>query len=577
MGAPCWSGPEREYFVKVILPMSKYAGGYYSKPEGMGWAALAGIMQDELDRLGLSRRRYTSDMLFQHYYQKCSTRSYKRGEGDKTVVPDPVDEPGNWIPPPPPSRVPPPPSRRRRPAAKKGSDSVTYVTKATQTEMSVAPDTDSDRMLHENPTYVGPLAVPHGSPITMSKLQPSLTPSRKRGYQASVEEWKADDVDFVLKEEDLEVPLWMKPAEVSRANGSSERMFPSDEAIAHASRLLATQSPDPKRVRTAEPQGQGVKSSGGRPQTPLDSIPRFDSPVSDFRSAGTSTIAYKPYTPTPSYEAPYSISDTSRSARPNVAKAHLEEQARPLSRASDRSVSNRGGFQAVPSSLRESSSYSNQESFELRGNSRQTRSPAFGGSSRTYRDEIGDEYARGSRRESSHFSYGEELKRSRFGRSPQREPYRFEGYRDFSEAPTTSRSYYGGSTPPRMLAPTYEDYEVHRYALSRPASPIGPARHQSSRFADEDPYSQEQPPIRGAGQPSGSTISPELRNGRSGSPVPTQRPTTPTCPTLSNFRIRKRSKQQPSISGEQDNRNPQAYALPKEHATPSVSNGLDIK
>jgi hypothetical protein len=72
MGAPCWSVEEREYFVNVILPMSKYAGGSYSQPEGLGWGELAEIMQEELDRKGVSRRRYTSDMLFQHYYQKVS-------------------------------------------------------------------------------------------------------------------------------------------------------------------------------------------------------------------------------------------------------------------------------------------------------------------------------------------------------------------------------------------------------------------------------------------------------------------------------------------------------------------------
>ncbi|KAH8790122.1 hypothetical protein BGZ57DRAFT_724345, partial [Hyaloscypha finlandica] len=69
MGAPMWSLDERDYFVKVILPLSKYAGGTYSKPEGLGWAELAAIMQEELDRKGVSRRKYTSDMLFQHYYQ----------------------------------------------------------------------------------------------------------------------------------------------------------------------------------------------------------------------------------------------------------------------------------------------------------------------------------------------------------------------------------------------------------------------------------------------------------------------------------------------------------------------------
>ena len=560
--------------MKVILPMSKYAGGFYSKPEGMGWTALAQIMQEELDRQGLSRRKYTSDMLFQHYYQKCSNRSYTRGEGDKMMVPhvaDQMNAVGSWVPPPDPSSG--------RPAAKKASKSVTYVTKATQTVMSVAPETDSDRMLHENPTYAGPPTVQHGSPITMSKLQPSLTSSRKRGY---VEDRNADDVDFVLKEESLEIesPVWKKPTWVGGAIGSREEKVPSDEAIAKASRLLGTQSPDPKRFRTAEPQGQWLKSSSPRPQTPLGSIPRFDSPVSDFRSAGMSSIAYKTYTPTPSYEAPYSLSDTSRSARLNVAKTIFEEQARPLSRASDKSMSIRDGFQPIPSSLRETLSDSNEEEFKPRGVSRQTRSPpGFGSSSRRYREDFTvDEYTRGLRRESSHFAaYGEELNTSRFSRSPQRESHRYGGYRGFSEAPTMYRPSYGGSTPPRMVTPKHEEYEGHQYAFNYPTSSFGPAHHPTPRLVKEDLHSAEQPTRRGEGQPAGVILSPEPRNGGSGSPVPTQRSATPSGPTISNFRIRKRSKQQPSISSEQDERTAQDSAPAMQHTNLSMSNRLDTK
>ncbi|PMD41510.1 hypothetical protein L207DRAFT_328098 [Hyaloscypha variabilis F] len=578
MGAPCWSLEEREYFVKVILPMSKYAGGTYSKPEGLGWSDLAIIMQRDLDRDGVSRRRYTSDMLFQHYYQKCSSRSYKRGEGDKMVVPGAVDETNTG------SMNPPPRPARRRPAAKKATSSVTYVTKATQTETSIAPETGSDRLLQEHTRYIGPPAVQHGSPITMSDLEvhPASTSSRKRGYQATVEDLNDDKDDFVLKEEYLEVesPASKKPTQGLRTNGNKERMILSDEAISQASQLLGTQSPDPQRYGTANSQGQWAKSSGARSQTPLGRIPRLDSPLSDIRSAGTSSIAYKAHTPTPSFEPPYSPFDTSHSARPNVARATLEEQARPLSRVSNRSVSSRNGFQAAPSSLRETSRYSNEEEFDNREHSRRTRLPGIVRNSHKYGDDsIADEYTRASRRESSHFAaYGEEHHTSPFSRSSYREPYQYGGYRAFSEVPTIPRdSYYGGSTPPRISASRHEASEGHRYAISRPASPFEPAPYQGSRLAEDDLYNDERPLRPSEGQPAGIAVSHEPQNGRNGSPIPMQRSATPSCLPLSTYRIRKRSKQQPSISGKQADRTPQPSEPAEEHANTSTTGGLDTK
>ena len=81
MGAPFWTEEEKEYFVKVIIPRSKYPNGMFDD-DGLDFKDLAPMMQEELDRRGVSKRRYTGEMLFQHWYQKCSPRSENRGEAD---------------------------------------------------------------------------------------------------------------------------------------------------------------------------------------------------------------------------------------------------------------------------------------------------------------------------------------------------------------------------------------------------------------------------------------------------------------------------------------------------------------
>ncbi|KAM3083659.1 hypothetical protein ACMFMF_001028 [Clarireedia jacksonii] len=73
MGGKFWSKAEKEYFMKVVMPLSKCNtsdGTYSSSSPGLGWDALAIRMQAEMDAKGESRRRYTQQMMYEHYYQK---------------------------------------------------------------------------------------------------------------------------------------------------------------------------------------------------------------------------------------------------------------------------------------------------------------------------------------------------------------------------------------------------------------------------------------------------------------------------------------------------------------------------
>lgn len=69
MGAPFWSNEEKQYFLQQIVPRSHYANGYYEST-GRSFEDLAQIMQRDLDDRNLSRRTYSGDLLFQHWYQK---------------------------------------------------------------------------------------------------------------------------------------------------------------------------------------------------------------------------------------------------------------------------------------------------------------------------------------------------------------------------------------------------------------------------------------------------------------------------------------------------------------------------
>jgi hypothetical protein len=541
MGAPCWSLEERAYFVDVILPMSKYAGGTYSKPEGLGWGELAAIMQEELDRRGASRRKYTSDMLFQHYYQKVSSRSYKRGEGDKMVVPS--SNSGSMNPPPRPT-----PTRQstpsRRPATKKPSKRVVYASTSTQTQIAIEAGSESERAIQGYPQYAGTLVARHDPPVAPSnfEVQPVASSSRKRQYEATVRNATEDGdlgYEFIMKDEGFEAKeepvIRKKKTTRARANGCDVgRSRPQEDIfnnIDDISQLLGTESPDPERVRPSKLQNPWAKLSGIQSRTSFGSARRFESPSSDHHSAGTSTIAYKTCTPTPSFELPSSISDTSRLPRPSMIKALFEEQARPSSQASDRS----DGFQFIPCPLRESSRNSNGEELGIRGSSNIIRSFGVGPSQAAYR-------------------YREDSTSGGFIRSPihspRRESSRYATYTEMSETPAITRGIRRETTP-LPATPSVEDDVDEWYPAGRPASPFGPTHYQGSRVSNEDTYHDNEPASRSEARSSRPSPSPEQDNGSTPNSVTTRRPITSGVPLLPSFRIRKRSQQQPSASFEQ--------------------------
>jgi hypothetical protein len=487
MGAPCWSVEEREYFVNVILPMSKYAGGSYSQPEGLGWGELAEIMQEELDRKGVSRRRYTSDMLFQHYYQKVSDRSYKRGEGDSMIVP-------SSSPPPKSGRMNPPPcpTPKTQPATKKPSNNMIYASKSIQTHIAIEPDSESERNFQQYSRYDGPLTARYDAPVSRANLevQPDATSSRKRKYQATVDDARDDgdvnDYDFILKDERFEVesPRFRKKKTlVARVLGSETRRNRAGEDVFNnidkATELL-----------------------GARSRSPFGGDRRFNSPSPGAHSESTSTIAWKTYTPTPSFEPPSSISDTSRLLRPSMVDALLEERSRPLSRASDRS----DRFQVI-SPERGSPRTLAAEEVATRRATNIIRSPGVGPSRNAYnyrRDSVTSDSIRSP-------TY-----------SPRRESSGYAELRKISESSAINRHEYA---LPRGTPSIDGDY----YPASRPATPSGPTHYQGSSVSKEDRY-------HGDGQ--GHDISPSSFTAR------------PVTPSLPNFRIRKRSKLEPSASFE---------------------------
>jgi hypothetical protein len=468
--------------------MSKYAGGSYSQPEGLGWGELAEIMQEELDRKGVSRRRYTSDMLFQHYYQKVSERSYKRGEGDNVVVPSssPTPKSGRMNPPP-------RPAPKTQPATKKPSTNKTHASKSIQTHIAIEPDSESEHNFQQYSGYDGPLTARYDAPVSRASLevQPNATSSRKRKYQATVDDARDDgDVDvydFISKDERFEVesPRFRKKKTLvdrvlhseTGGNRAGQGVFNN---IDEATELLRTRS-------------QSSFGGDGRSNSPSPSI----------QSESTSAIAWKTYTPTPSFEPPTSIFDTNRPPRPSMVDALLEGRSRPLSRASDRS----DHFQII-SPQRGSPRTLAAEEVATRGASHIIRSPGVGPSRNTY-------------------NYGRDSATSDFIRSPtyssRRESSRYAGFRELSESPAINRHEYA---LPRGTSSIDDDY----YPASRPATPSGPAHYQGSSASKEDRYH---------GDEQGHVISPSSSTAR--------RPVTPSLPT---FRIRKRSKLEPSASFE---------------------------
>lgn len=65
-----WTKEERVYFRNKVIPLSSYCTGDFKVGSGQTFANLCPMMQRDLDAAGQSRRTYTGDNLFQHYYQK---------------------------------------------------------------------------------------------------------------------------------------------------------------------------------------------------------------------------------------------------------------------------------------------------------------------------------------------------------------------------------------------------------------------------------------------------------------------------------------------------------------------------
>jgi hypothetical protein len=74
MGAKFWSDYEKEYFINVIVPLSQYATGTHDTLRGRSFADLASKMQADLDKVHQSRRQYTGELLYEHWYQKVRPR-----------------------------------------------------------------------------------------------------------------------------------------------------------------------------------------------------------------------------------------------------------------------------------------------------------------------------------------------------------------------------------------------------------------------------------------------------------------------------------------------------------------------
>jgi len=557
MGAPFWSEEERSYFIDIILPMSKYAGGSYSNSEGMDFSELATIMQTELDRRGTSRRQYTGDMLFQHYYQKCSARSYKRGEGDQ-VAPDHSMSRASSA-----SMGPPPrPNSRRRPLIKEPSIAITYGHASTQTALTVLVGSESELAFQDYPQYSGPPAVLYETISVNSglRVQPVATSSKKRNYQVTVEDDNDDDDDyFPLRDEYLEAAMQpvVRKQRATRARATfSENESKTSDGICNSmdeiSKLLKTQPSEPERHRPAKLQNPWAPSFGTRPRTPLGRTRGFASPKSDTQSEDTSSIAYKTYTPSLSFDRLSSTSDTSRPSRHrrSMAKSLLEDSSRAPSRASNVGDSGHGTFQAVRSPLREPSRSSNREELGPRGASPVI--PRVGPSRVVFR---GDSHT------------------PDFNPSPQRESSRAAS---FSEQSKTSRISH--SPPRRSVAngsPRYDE-DVSWYHRERRGSPSGPTRYQGLGSRNQD--SNDVDPIHRSAPESfrsSSSLEPHAYYTPTPDKAQPEHPVTGDHTSLPSFR--KRSKQQPSPSFPQPERTTQPSRPNKRRVSfnPFIHSGSD--
>ncbi|KAE8451615.1 hypothetical protein EG329_003688 [Mollisiaceae sp. DMI_Dod_QoI] len=219
MGAPYWTNEEEDYFEKVILPQSEYSTGTYTPKEGRDLAELAVVMQAELDRKGVSKRRYTGENLFQHWYQRHSQRAAERHQHAREQPLTKATTPGAHV-----SRT----NRNTTPSSQSASPAPTrfstrrqvdervssamYTEQSTQTNVTIAPRADTEggdeirngTSIHflqsshtsDNNDAIPPMA--DSSVLSTSDgqdnvvVQATQTPS-KAPYQAYVED--ADDED----------------------------------------------------------------------------------------------------------------------------------------------------------------------------------------------------------------------------------------------------------------------------------------------------------------------------------------------------------------------------------------------
>jgi hypothetical protein len=80
MGQPYWTREEEDYFANVIIPLSDHCTGTHLNGSGEKFGALAPRMQRRMQAIGINKRTYTEQNLFQHWYQRYSARATGRNQ-----------------------------------------------------------------------------------------------------------------------------------------------------------------------------------------------------------------------------------------------------------------------------------------------------------------------------------------------------------------------------------------------------------------------------------------------------------------------------------------------------------------
>lgn len=78
MGQPYWTREEEDYFRTVIIPLSDHCTGSHVANSGQKFGELAFQMQTQMRSMGINKRTYTEQNLFQHWYQRYSARARDR-------------------------------------------------------------------------------------------------------------------------------------------------------------------------------------------------------------------------------------------------------------------------------------------------------------------------------------------------------------------------------------------------------------------------------------------------------------------------------------------------------------------